>query len=129
MIIKACSTATKRECVDIYDVLNHIEEDHVQINELINQVKKSPRLSDEDKRFYQKELLTMAKVLYEVEDYSLVVDRTYGNFFGEGGYSYERLRVSKSEKTVVNETSFTIVSYGQENDWVAYVDLPIDVVL
>lgn len=132
MIIKACSIATKRENVAIYDTyetLRHIAEDHPQINRLINQVRNSSRLGNEDKSFFENELLTMAGILYEVDDYTLIVGKCCGTFCGAGGYSYKRLEVSKREKTVVNETSFTIVSYGRENDWVAYVDLPIDVVL
>lgn len=132
MIMKACRTATKRENVivsDIYETSKWIAEDHPQIGKIINQVRNSDRLSVEDKNYFEKELLTMAGILYEVENYTLVVGKTCGTFVGDSGYSYARLHASKNLETVVNETSFTIVSYGKDDDWAAYVDLPIDVEL
>lgn len=132
MIMKACRTATKRENVivsDIYETSKWIAEDHPQISELINQVRNSDKLSEVDKKYFEKELLTMAGILYEVKNYTLVVGKICGTFIGDSGYSYQRMHASKTMETVVNETSYTIVSYGRNNDWAAYVDLPIDVEL
>ena len=33
----------------------------------------------------------------------------------------------QEEKTIRDETIFSIISYGRQKNWVAYVDLPIDV--
>lgn len=128
MIVKACRTTTKRENVDIYETIRHIEKDHPLISEIINQVRNAPTLTNDDKRLCEKELLTMASILYDVENYTLIVGKWSG-FWNASGYSMERLRVAKEEKTVVNETLFTIVSYGHKDNWAAYVDLPINVVL
>lgn len=128
MIIKACRTTTKRENVNIYETMRHIKEDHPQISEIINQVRNSPTITNDDKRLFEKELLTMASVLYDVKNYTLIVGK-WGGLWNASGYSMERLRAAKEEKTVVNETIYTIVSYGRRNNWAAYVDLPIDVVL
>lgn len=129
MTIKACSITTKRKNVgDIYETMRHLSEDHPQIQEIINQVNASGKICNDDKRLIEKELLAMATVLYDVTDYTLVIGKWAG-MWGASTYSYDRMCVAKEEKTVVNETLYTIVSYGKSNDWAAYVDLPIEVSL
>lgn len=124
MIILTCRP-TKKEHVDLYVTLETLEEVHPQIKAIIDQVKSASNVSKLDKRMIEQQLLSLAGTLNEAKSYTLVVDR----WRGDNTYSAERERVSREEKTIRNETIFTIISYSRRKDWTAYIDLPLDVYL
>ncbi len=122
MIIMTCRP-TKREHVDLYATLESLSLVHPQIKEIIEQVKNSPMIDKLDKRMIEQQLISMACTLNEAKNYTLVLDRWRGG----NPCSAERERVSQEQKTIRYETIFSIVSYSRTKNWVAFVDLPIDV--
>ena len=92
------------------------------MKEIIDLINYAP-IDKLDKRMIEQQLLSMAATLNEAKTYTLVLDR----WRGDNTYSAERERVSREEKTIRDETIFSIISYGRQKNWVAYVDLPIDV--
>lgn len=121
MIILTCRP-TKKEHVDLYATLENLSEVHPQVKEIIDLINYAP-INKLDKRMIEQQLLSMAATLNEAKTYTLVLDR----WRGDNTYSAERERVSREEKTIRDETIFSIISYGRRKNWVAYVDLPIDV--
>lgn len=125
MIILTCRTSTKERMRDLYVTLENLTEVHPQVKKIIDQVKESNAISKMDKGMIVQQLIIMAGTLNEAKTYTLVLGRWRTN----NTYSEERERVSREEKTIQNETIFSIISYGRRKNWTAYVDLPIDVFL
>lgn len=122
MIIVTCRTQQKKHR-DLYVTLETLAEVHPQVKAIIDQVKESSQISKLDKRMIEQQLLSMAGTLNEAKSYTLILNLWQTN----NTYSAERERASMEERTVQDETIFTIVSYGRKKDWTAYVDLPITV--
>lgn len=124
MIIMTCRP-TKKEHVDLYVTLENLAEVHPQVKEIIDQVKLAYTIDKLDKDMIEQQLISMACTLNEAKSYTIVLDRWRGN----NTYSAERERVAAEEKTIRNETIFTIVAYSRAKNWTAFVDLPIDISL
>ncbi len=122
MLIVTCRQG-KRKHMDMYATLQNFSVVHPQIKAMIDQVKESFIIDPMDKKMIEQQLISMASTLNEAKSYTLVLNR----WRGENPCSAERERVSTEEKTIRNETIFTIVSYGRVKNWTAYVDLPIDI--
>lgn len=124
MIILTCRP-TKREHVDMYATLENLSVVHPQIKEIIDQVMMNDKIDKRDQKMIEQELISMACTLNEAKSYTLVLNRWRGG----NPYSLERERVAQEEKTIRNETIFTIVAFGRKKNWTVYVDLPMDITL
>ncbi len=123
MIILTCRP-TQHKHVDLYSTLESLSVDHPQINEIINQVKLSPRVTNLDKKMIEQQLISMACTLNEAKTYTIVLNRWRGG----NPVSAERERAVNEQRVIRDETIFSITSYSRKKDWTAYVDLPIDIV-
>lgn len=115
----------KRKHLDLYATLKTLATVHPEIKSMIDQVKASSVIDELDKKMIEQQLLSMAGTLNESSSYTLVLNRWRGG----NPFSAEREQVSQEEKTIRDETIFTIVSYGRRNNWTVFVDLPIDIEL
>lgn len=123
MIILTCRTSTKERMTDLYVTLENLTEVHPQIKAIIDQVKASRAIDKLDKSMIVQQLISMAATLNEAKTYTLALGRWRTN----DTYSAERERASREEKTIRDETIFTIVAYSRAKNWTAFVDLPIDI--
>lgn len=124
MLILTCRP-TKREYGDLYSTYKHLSKDHPEIYEIINQIKLSMLVDKMDKEMIEQQLISMACTLNEAKNYTLVLNRwNRGN-----PMSVERKREIKDMRIIQDETIFTIASYSRKKDWIAYIDLPIDIKL
>ena len=113
----------KRKHVDLYGTLKTLSTNHPQIKAMIDQVKESHEIDQLDKKMIEQQLLSMAGTLNESSSYTLVLNRWRGG----NPLSSEREQVFHDQRTIRDETIFTIVAGGRKKNWTVFVDLPIDI--
>lgn len=127
MMIQTCRGKYTKH-MDKYEMLNRLAELYPQVAEIIRQVKESRNVDKFDKGMIEDQLISMCCTLNEAKEYNIVLGR-WRNGKDDPTYSLQRKRVAEEEKTIRNETVFTIVSYGRKKNWTAFVDLPINVTI
>lgn len=115
----------KRKHLDVFGVLSHLDEIHPQVSAILDQVRNSDKISKDDKHMIEQQLLSMCGTLNEVQSYTIILGRWKKNDV----YSDKRAKEADNNKTIRNETVFTIISYGKRKHWTVYIDLPIDVAI
>lgn len=115
----------KRKHIDVFNVISQLDELHPQVASIIAQVRSSHQISQADKSMIEQQLLSMCGTLNEVKTYTIIPGRWKKNDV----YSDLRAKEADENKTIRNETVFTIISYGKRKHWTVYIDLPIDVAI
>lgn len=113
----------KRDNLDLMEMYSRLEELHPAVYNIIRQVREAPKVSKADKKMIENQLISMCGTLNEVKTYDIICGRWRKNDV----YSEKRAKVAEENKTIRNETVFTIISHGKRNHWTVYIDLPIDV--
>lgn len=99
----------KRKHLDVFEVLSRLDEVHPQVSAILDQVRNSYEIGKADKHMIEQQLLSMCGTLNEIQSYTIIL----GRWKKDDVYSDRRAKEAADNKTIRNETVFTIISYGK----------------